>query len=74
MSEYQEFLLNTKSLKVTMYLSLAVANILFGALYPEHIVVAGCGFAFFAAAILLNLRPESSDKHQSAKKVFHFYK
>jgi|GEM_PF-2676056 len=78
MSESQEFLLNAKSLRVTMYLSLAIANMIFGALYPASIVVAGCGFAFFAALTLINLRPESSEKSTTNsmqdKKVFHFDK
>ena len=74
MSEPQEFLLNAKNLRLTMYLSLAVANILFGALYPEHIVVAGCGFAFFAAFTLATLRPEAVEKGDSGKKIFYFDK
>lgn len=78
MSESPEFLLNAKSLRVTMYLSLAVANMIFGALYPESIVIAGCGFAFFAALTLINLRPEATQQaistEVSDKKVFHFDK
>jgi hypothetical protein len=68
------FLLNSKTLRLTMYLSLAVANMIFGALYPEQIVVAGCGFAFFATLTLWHLRPEAPEKNTSAKKVFHFDK
>lgn len=74
MNDSHEFLLNQKSLRLTMYLSLAIANILFGALYPAHIVIAGCGFTFFAALTLLQLRPEAPEKDASAKKVFHFDK
>lgn len=74
MSESQEFLLNTKSLKVTIYLSLAIANMLFGVLYPESIVIAGCGFAFFAALTLINLRPEAQEKNESNKKLVHIDK
>lgn len=61
MSNYQEFLVNPKNLRITMYLSLAIANILFGALYPQNIVMAGSGFAFFAGLTLLQLRPESHE-------------
>lgn len=74
MSKSQEFLLNPKNLRLTMYLSLAIANILFGALYPESIVVAGCGFAFFAMLTLATLRPETDDNRESERKIFHFDK
>lgn len=69
MSESQDYLLNAKNLRITTYLSLAVANMLFGALYPESIVMAGCGFAFFAALTLINLRPDVSEKDESDKKL-----
>jgi len=68
------FLMNSKTLRLTIYTSLAIANMLFGALYPEQIVVAGCGFAFFAALTLWHLRPETPEKNTSTKKVFHFDK
>ena len=74
MSKPQEFLLNAKNLRLTMYLSLAIANILFGALYPEQIVVAGCGFAFFAMLTLATLRPEAEEKGETGKKIFYFDK
>lgn len=72
MSTYQEFLLTAKTLRLTMYLSLAVANIIFGALYPEQIVVAGCGFAFFATLTLFQLRPEAPGNNDSAKESTSF--
>lgn len=74
MSESPEFLLNAKNLRITVYLSLAIANMLFGALYPESIVMAGCGFAFFAALTLINLRPEAPEKDGSDKKLVHIDK
>lgn len=74
MSKSQDFLLNTKNLKITIYLSLAIANMLFGALYPESIVMAGCGFAFFAILTLINLRPEVPEKNESDKKLVHIDK
>lgn len=74
MSAPQEFLLNAKNLRITTYLSLAVANMLFGALYPESIVVAGCGFAFFAALTLINLRPDATEKDESDEKLIHLDK
>ncbi len=74
MSKSQDFLLNTKNLKITIYLSLAIANMLFGVLYPESIVMAGCGFAFFAVLTLINLRPEASEKNESDKKLVHLDK
>ena len=73
-SDSNEFLLDSKTLRLTMYISLAIANMIFGALYPELIVIAGCGFAFFAALTLWHLRPEVSEKNTSTKKVFHFDK
>ncbi len=73
-SDSNGFLLNSKTLRLTIYISLAIANIIFGALYPEQIVVAGCGFAFFAALTLWHLRPEEIEKSTSSKKVFNFDK
>lgn len=73
-SASNEFLLNSTSLRLTIYISLAIANMIFGALYPEQIVVSGCGFAFFAALTLWHLRPEATEKDTSAKKVLHFDK
>ena len=70
-SDSNGFLLNSRMLRLTMYLSLAIANVIFGALHPENIVVAGCGFAFFASLTLLHLRPETPEKSESAKKVLH---
>lgn len=74
MSESHEFLLNAKNLRITVYISLAIANMLFGALYPDSIVVAACGFAFFAALALINLRPEEIGKNDSGKKLVHIEK
>lgn len=74
MSDSHKFLLNQKSLRLTIYLSLAIGNIVFGALYPDHIVIAGCGFAFFAALTLRQFRPQAPEKSASTKKVFHFDK
>lgn len=74
MSESQDFLLNAKNLRITAYISLAIGNMLFGALYPESIVVAACGFAFFAALALINLRPEDIEKNDSGKKLIHIDK
>lgn len=70
-SDSTGFLLNGKILRITMYISLAAANIIFGALHPHNIVVAGCGFAFFAGLALFHLRPEAPEKNESAKKVLH---
>lgn len=74
MSKSHEFLINAKNLRITIYLSLAIANMLFGALYPESIVTAGGGFAFFAALTLSNLRPDSPEKDGSDKKLIHIDK
>lgn len=74
MSKSHEFLVNARNLRITVYLSLAIANMLFGALYPESIVMAGCGFAFFAALTLAHLRPEASEKNESDKKLVHIDK
>jgi hypothetical protein len=74
MSKSHEFLLNARNLRITIYLSLAIANMLFGALYPESIVMAGCGFAFFAALTLIQLRPDVPEKDDSDKKLVHIEK
>lgn len=74
MSESHEFLLNAKNLRITVYISLAIANMLFGALYPDSIAIAACGFAFFAALALVNLRPDDAEKNGSDKKLIHIDK
>jgi hypothetical protein len=74
MSESNHFLLNAKNLRITIYISLAIANMLFGALYPDSIVMAACGFAFFAALALINLRPDDLAKNDSGKKLVHIEK
>lgn len=75
MSESHDFLLNAKNLRITIYISLAIANMLFGALYPDSIVIAACGFAFFAALALINLRPDDEvEKNDSSKKLVHIEK
>lgn len=60
-----DFLLTPKNLRITLYLSLVVAHLLFGVLYPESIAIAAIGFAFFAALVLFQLRPA----HQQTIKV-----
>ncbi len=55
--EYSAFLLNSKNLRTTVYLSLVVAHLLFGMLYPGSIAVAALGFAFFTGLVLIQLRP-----------------
>lgn len=74
MSESQEFLLNAKNLRITIYFSLTIANMLFGALHPESIIIAGCGFAFFGALTLVKLREDVTGKHRSDKKLAHIDK
>lgn len=56
-NETSDFLLNSKNLRITVYLSLVVAHLIFGMLYQESIAIAAIGFAFFAALVLLQLRP-----------------
>ena len=74
MNTQNEFLLSAKMLRITIYLSLAIANIIFGALRPELIVVSASGFAFFGALTLMQLRPTTTEKNTGSKKVFNFDK
>ncbi len=69
MNQSQEFLINTKTLRVSVYLSLAIANLLFGVFHPEHIIVAGCGLVFFSALTLFQLRLNTAEKQASTKDV-----
>lgn len=69
MSESQDFLLTARNLKITIYLSLTIANVIFGVLHPESILVAGCGFVFFGALTLSNLRTDEQEKDDSDKKL-----
>lgn len=64
-NESSTFLLTPKTLRITLYISLVVAHLLFGVLYPESITIAAVGFAFFAALVLFQLRPA----HPQAIKV-----
>lgn len=64
-NESSAFLLTPKTLRITLYISLVVAHLLFGVLYPESITIAAVGFAFFAALVLFQLRPA----HPQAIKV-----
>lgn len=49
-------LLSAHAVKQNVYLSLVVANLLFGWLHPEHIVIAAVGAAFFTVSGLVSLR------------------
>lgn len=64
-----EFLINRNSLRLTIYLSLTIANIIFGVIHPEQIAVAVCGFAFFAALTLFQLRAQAHKKQISTKNI-----
>ncbi len=74
MTESHDFLLNAKNLRTTIYTSLAIAHLVVGSLHPESMVVAACGFAFFAALALINLRPDEPEKNDSNKKLVHINK
>lgn len=63
--ESSAFLLSPKTLRITLYLSLVVAHLLFAVLYPESIAIAALGFTFFAGLVLFQLRPA----HPHAIKV-----
>lgn len=47
-------LLGRDKLPVTIYAMLIIANLLFGLLHPEYVVVAGSGITFFAVLVLLH--------------------
>jgi hypothetical protein len=74
MQESHSFLLNPRNLRITLYISLAVANLLYGVLYPEFIVVAACGFAFFATLVLIHTRPEATSKAIKIEKTIRLDK
>jgi len=64
--DHDNFLLNSKTLRITLYLSLVIGHLVFGVLYPESITIAATGFAFFAALVLFYLRPYEQ-QHQPVK-------
>lgn len=64
-----EFLINRKTLRLTIYASLAIANVIFGLTHPEHALIAGCGFAFFILLTLLQLRSQSRKNTSSTKNI-----
>lgn len=45
-------LLNDHNLQTTFYVSLVIANILFGLMHPELSIIALSGIAFFMALVL----------------------
>lgn len=69
-----EFLLNSKNLRLTFYISLLVAHLLFGVLNPESILVAAAGFAFFAALVLAQLRPDTHAQTIKIDRTLHLDK
>ncbi len=68
-NEPNAFLLNPKNLRITLYLSLVVAHLIFGILYQESIAIAATGFAFFSTLVLLQLRPAQSHELKVEKTV-----
>ncbi|HEY8939836.1 MAG TPA: hypothetical protein VIM59_06605 [Cellvibrio sp.] len=67
--ESSAFLLTPKNLRITLYLSLVVAHLLFGILYPESIAIAALGFTFFAVLVLIQLRPTDTQAIKVEKTV-----
>lgn len=72
--ENDDFLLNNKNLRMTLYLSLVVAHLIFGMLYPESITIAAIGFTFFAALVMVQLRPVSQPSRIKIEKTVHLDK
>lgn len=72
--ENTDFLLNNKNLRTTLYMSLVVGHLLFGMLYPESITIAASGFAFFAALVLFQLRPNQQPHAIKIEKTVHLDK
>ena len=60
--EQSDFLLNTKNLRLTLYMSLVVAHLIFGLLHPTAVFLAATGFAFFTALVLVHIRPQQAIK------------
>lgn len=72
--EKSDFLLNSKNLRITLYLSLAIGHLLFGIFYPESIAVAALGFAFFGSLVLIHLRPTAPSQPLKVEKTVHLDK
>jgi hypothetical protein len=72
--ENNDFLLNNKNLRMTLYLSLVVAHLIFGMLYPESITIAAVGFAFFAVLVMVHLRPVQQPPRIKIEKTVHLDK
>jgi hypothetical protein len=60
--ESLESLLNLHNVQTTVYISLTVANFLFGLLHPEYMVIAVSGVAFFTVQLLHHLHSGESPK------------
>lgn len=44
--------LNKNNVEKNVYISLIVANVIFGVLHPEHQIIAAAGAAFFAGLMM----------------------
>lgn len=53
-SNESDFLLNSRNLKLTIYVSLVVANLVFAINYPEHAAVGIIGAVFFGLLPLVS--------------------
>ena len=61
-NESSDFLENSKSSRITIYMSLAAAHIIFGMLHQESITIAiaTAGFAFFATLVFQQVPTQTS--------------
>lgn len=57
-----EFLLNARTIKLTIYVALAIGNVLFAILYPELKPVGIIGAIFFVIAFAITNRGNSKNR------------
>ena len=63
-NESSDFLTSSKSLRITVYMSLTAAHLIFGVLHQESIAtaIATAGFVFFATILLFQIRPAKTNR------------
>jgi hypothetical protein len=54
-NNHSEFLLNARTLRLVIYSSLVIGNLLFILLYPAHVQIGVIGVLFFFAVLIWSL-------------------
>lgn len=59
-----DFLINAKTIKLTIYVGLVIGNVLFAVLYPEAKIIGILGALFFVIAFVITNRSTPRHGHR----------